>query len=63
VGLWKSAGSLGEGCPFPTVMFHCVNIKHFLHRGEHAFPVFIDSQGREPERAAKERTSPFFELT
>lgn len=59
---WGSGTVLGLSVRtvlFPTVMFHSVNIKHFLPCGEYAFPVFIDSRGTEPERAATEGASPF----
>lgn len=49
---------------FPTVMFHSVNIKHFLPCGEYAFPVFIDSQLRHGTRESGQGTNlSFFALT
>lgn len=63
---WGSGTVLGLSVKivlFPTVMFHSVNIKHFLPCGD-AFPVFIDSQLRHGVRESGQGMNlSFFTLT
>lgn len=63
VGLWEGVGTLSEDGPFPHCHVSLCKYKTFPQSWWEYLSCFIDSQGTEPGRGAKEWISPFFELT
>lgn len=60
VGLWKGVGTLSEDGPFPHCHVSLCKYKTFPQLWWEYLSCFIDSQGTEPGRGAKEWISPFF---